>query len=286
MDAWLDTVKNAVETFARRHRLAVSSTKRVVSASFEIGCFHAVIEFYRKSCSVLPQNLNSAGEFRYLTSPNGDPRNFSFVLLKHPTGNFFLRQQIRIRSHIHRDIAFTPDLVVLPSETIIGDERDADYAGGKRSVFSVSSRDVVAAHECKSLDPFPELLVSFIGMLTVAHQWMESPGARIEQSKKGLHLAPSLFVGGLPRPFQSRMVRALEETHPINIVAGLHAGTWDLTRRKRFDFLSESPGVRSQEFSPPLLLQPRERIASLSQGKKKSKTTGLDTMNQEGGSES
>ena len=113
--------------------------------------------------TVVPENLTSGGEYRYLTAPSGNPHNFSFLSLQSTTGTFELRQQVRVRSHLHDDIAFTPDLVVVRAGVPVQAARDPDFASGRRPFYSVDSTSVVAAHECKSMNPFPELLVGFIG---------------------------------------------------------------------------------------------------------------------------
>ena len=110
-----------------------------------------------------------------------------------------IRQQVRIVSHIGEDIAFTPDLVVVPSSVDIHIVKDSDYANGKRRFFYVTSDQIIAAHECKSLTPFPELLISFIGMMVAAHSWFEQDEDTSLIVQDGDHLAPTLFVGGSAR---------------------------------------------------------------------------------------
>lgn len=227
-DPWIKEVERLMKVFAEKHALTYNRSQREVSASFEIGCFHALVEFYSRNFDIDPKNLTILNEYRYLTSPNGNPINFSYVALRHNDGNFELRQQVRVRSHLHDDISFTPDLVVIKAGASIDSERDSDYAGGKRSFFTVRSRDVIAAHECKSMNPFPELLVSFLGMLITAHDWLESSSDRTALADDGIHLAPSLFVGGTARALHVRMVSALEFVYPINIILGLHSGNWSL----------------------------------------------------------
>jgi len=230
---WVTDVERSVERFARKYSLTYSRSEREISASFEIGCFHALVNFYSERCKIEPKNLRDGKYYRYLTSPNGNPNNFSYVRARVDGRGYEIRQQVRIRSHLADDIAFTPDLVVLPEDVDISSTKDKDYAKGKRSFFCVSSEDVIAAHECKSMMPFPELLVSFIGTLTVAHAWLDDPKPKGFFGKVGLHLAPSLFVGGTPRGLHVRMIRALEKCYPINVIVGLHSGTWDLTRPTR-----------------------------------------------------
>lgn len=232
-DAWVTTVAAKMKAFASQHRLVFQQTARQVSASFEIGCFHALSEFYTRAFKVTPENLTSGREYRYLTSPSGNPYNFSFLNLWSAKGTFELRQQVRIRSHLHADIAFTPDLVVIQAGAFVYALRDQHYASGRRPFYFVDGSSVIAAHECKSMNPFPELLVGFVGMLIAAHEWLEASGSCVHRSENGAHLAPTLFVGGSARALHTKMIAALEATYPINVVVGLHSGTWSLLGKGR-----------------------------------------------------
>lgn len=233
IDPWVSAIEQKIKTFAKTHSINYRKSEREISASFEIGCFHALTEFYEKNFEVYPENLTPNNEYRYLTTPSGNPVNFSFIRLKRGNEEFELRQQVRIRSHLNSDIAFTPDMLVIHAGLEINSSRDADYAGGKRSFFCVDSNNVIAAHECKSMNPFPELLISFIGMLVAGHAWLNSSNDMSKVSDDGIHLAPSLFIGGSPRALHSRMVHALETCYPINIILGLHVGTWSLLNSDR-----------------------------------------------------
>lgn len=91
------------------------------------------------------------------------------------------------------------------------------------------------------MNPFPELLVSFLGMLLVAHKWLSTPTDRTCLDPKGVHLAPSLFVGGSPRPLHFRMVKAIEAAYPVNLILGLHAGNWSLHEKENANLLPLNP---------------------------------------------
>jgi hypothetical protein len=227
---WLTTTEKIITDFSKKHTTTYNKKKREISASFEIGCFHALLRFYEsQGFSLHIENLVN-NEYRYLTTPNGNPSNFSYISARGIDGNYEIRQQVRIKSHLDSDIAFSPDIVVLNKNTLISKSKDIDYASGKRPFYSVCSEDVIAAHECKSMIPFPELLVSFIGMFIIAHQWAshlndgESP-----LHQDGVHLAPTMFVGGAASALHLRMITSLQNVYPINIIVGLHQGTWDLT---------------------------------------------------------
>jgi len=233
-DEWVEGVEKKAKEFAKKHFAIYNKKKRELSASFEIGCFHALLNYYQGvGYDVSVENLVN-GEYRYLTTPNGNPSNFSYISLCGEDGYFELRQQVRVHSHLDGDIAFAPDIAVLFKGSEISAIKDDDYASGKRPFYTVSSKSVVAVHECKSMVPFPELLVSFIGMFVTAHGWYrDTDDNESPLSKSGLHLAPTMFVGGTASAMHLRMIRAIERSYPVNIVVGLHQGTWNLYSNNR-----------------------------------------------------
>jgi len=225
---WVAQIEREIKTFAAKHRFAYSKNERQISAAFEIGCFHCLVNYYAEHGKVTVQNLQN-GAYRYLTTPNGNPANFSFVEIKIGRRKFYLRQQVRICSAENRDIAFTPDIVILRVGRTMKGRNDKDYANGKRTFFYSDAKDVVSLFECKSMNPFPELLVSFIGMLVAAFPWASNKQlAKRRIDTKGVHLAPGLFVGGTARGMHIRMVQAMKTTYPINLFLGMHYGTWDM----------------------------------------------------------
>lgn len=221
-------------SFAARHKSLFRSVDRAISASFEIGCFHCLVKIYEEMGFVCkPMNLVE-NEFRYLTTPNGNPARFSYILATKGRERVEIRQQVRVRSHIDSDIAFTPDFVVIKSRSKVNSIKDKDFAEAKRSFFFVLSKNVISAHECKSMPPFPELFVSFLGMLILGHKWYQ--GKKKSVTYKGVHLAPTLFVGGPSSNLHLRMVKAIKKRFPANIVCGMHDSTWEV-KSKEMNFI-------------------------------------------------
>lgn len=231
-EKWLQDAEMAVRRFAKQFGTVYRKTKRQVYASFEIGCFLSLVEFYKSGgFTVSLENLSTTErgpEFKYLTTPSGNPHNFSFVKVLRDARAFHIRQQVRVESHLHEEIRFTPDLVVLPEDADIMSTKHSDFAGGKKKFFRVDATQVIAAHECKSLNLFPELLVGFLGMLVAAHSWLAAPNDMSMVATDGPHLAPTLFVGGTARSLHRKMVEALGKTYPMNTILGLHSGSWNL----------------------------------------------------------
>ncbi len=222
---WDNQVLEEMKEFATKHGAVYAKPQHVLYALFEIGCFHALVRLYEdRGCIVTAQNLDEQGCYRYLTTPNGNPHNFSYASVTTDDQKFEIRQQVRIISHVNDDIAFTPDLIVMQAGAEIISEKDTDYANGKRQFFRVRSKHVIAAHECKSLAPFPELLVSFVGSLVTGHEWLSTQNWREWVKDGALHPAPTLFAGGSARPLQLRMIKALQAVFPMNVVTGLHSG--------------------------------------------------------------
>lgn len=229
---WIANADQLADDFAKKHKIVISLTDRQLSAAFEIGSLHALMRFYESQGYVLsPKNLTVGNEYRYLTTPSGNPANFSYIEATGKDGEFEIRQQVRVESHINENIAFTPDIVVLVKGAAIEGLKRPEFANGRRPFYRVASASVVAAHECKSMNPFPELLVAFIGMLVSAHKWYPD-GADYEHSNEGGHLAPTLFVGGTARALHLKMIQAMQNAYRMNILCGLHEGTWKLTDAK------------------------------------------------------
>lgn len=231
LPSWLSSVESNVKKFANKNGLLLKWSDRQLAAAFEVGCFHALIEFYEGQSYTLSMVNIRDGAFRYLTSPSGNPANFSYIFARGDDGDYEIRQQVRIESHIDSDIAFTPDIVVVRRSAVILESTDENYASGKRRYFRVMSSDVLSAHECKSMNPFPELMVSFIGMFIAAHQWYPNE-LTVQRSEDSGHLAPTLFIGGAPRGLHQKMISAMQKSFPLNIICGMHEGTWNLRKAK------------------------------------------------------
>ena len=219
---WEQEVIKTAKRFCVKHFTTYSYHSKKNSGLFEIGCLMLVERYYRlKGFSVEVKGLKN-GNYKFLTSPNGNPNNFSYIILKKGQCLFELRQQIRIRSHKHEDITFTPDFVVITEGVKIQENKDPNYAGGKRKFFCVDAKDVIAAHECKSLPPFPELFVSFVGMYELAHEWVEIRKKKGSKRSPLANLAPTLFVGGSSNFIHNRIADGLMDVYDLNIITGLH----------------------------------------------------------------
>lgn len=220
-EEWTDRAIVLIKRFEKQYSTAYVRKEREYYALFEIGCYLSLIDIYRKKhFSIKAINLIE-GTFRYLTTPNGNPDNFSYIEISKKQKKYQIRQQVRVVTSKDKRIYFTPDIVVIKGTAKILGKKDKMYANGRRIFFYIKSIKVIAAHECKSLEPFPELFASFIGMFVLAHDWHKKD---IKTDKKHTHLAPSLFVGGRARGFHLKVIEGYEECYPINIITDIHSG--------------------------------------------------------------
>lgn len=231
-DEWVKSAESLIKRFERQYSKIYVRKEREYYALFEIGCFLSLVDVYKKKKFTISAKNLTDGVFRYLTTPNGDPANFSYIEISKGNKKYQIRQQVRVASAKDERIYFTPDILVIKGEAKISGKKDKLYASGRRTFFYVKSNKVVAAHECKSLEPFPELFASFIGMFMLAHDWHTG---NIKTDKKHAHLAPSLFVGGRARGFHLKMIEGYEEGYPINIITNIHSGFDKMKERHYID---------------------------------------------------
>lgn len=249
-DRWVAAVEARSAEFVERFGKVCSISDKALSGIFEVGCFLTIVgDYERQGLVVEARNLVEDG-FRYLTTPNGNPANFSHLKLVGEGASWEIRQQVRVCSHWHDDVNFTPDIVVVDEDAEIRTEKDQDYAAGKRRFFRVNASSVVAAHECKSMTGFPELYVSFVGMFLMGHAWYGDPVSKSVARQSRGHLAPSLFVGSEASNLHRRMMTALESQFPINLLSGLYRGAWALERKagqvNRIPFRAKIGGTAPQ----------------------------------------
>ena len=78
---WEDQVLKAMQTFAAKFGVVYSKKEREIAAHFEIGCLLTLVEFYENSGfeGSVRNPDEKDGSFKYLTTPSGNPHNFSYM---------------------------------------------------------------------------------------------------------------------------------------------------------------------------------------------------------------
>jgi hypothetical protein len=198
-----------------------------ISDYFEMSAYNSVVKHYGNNGYIArPTNLIK-GTFRYKLSPTGYPENFShFEVVKTYTsrkGNikkftFEIHHNLAVASSISKGLYVTPDIAVIKQNSIqrLNDRRY--FFSGKRVYCYVENNALQTFCEVKNLNPFPELLFNYIGLLNEIKNDVFQKNHSVKRPK---HIAPSLMLSGGGNYHVNRIRKALTRRYAINIFFGL-----------------------------------------------------------------
>lgn len=154
---------NKIQRFLDRYRRLINVIgtlgrigSRPQSAIYE--CYslsELALQLERAGWSVNLDNIQN-GEFRFKTTPSGNPNNFSYIVIDKNGYTFEVRQQLRINGRWGN---YTPDICVISPNTAL-DPRN-----------SIEDRYLENFIECKHMVPYPMSCASFVGILYVLNRW-------------------------------------------------------------------------------------------------------------------
>jgi hypothetical protein len=225
-----------IQTFLNNYGKAINREVEKISTLFEITCYNYVIEYYvNQGFTLIPRNpKKSENFFVYKTSPSGNLTNYSYFEARKQIQtnkglqeiSFDIRQNVPVQSNHDFDVYFTPDIVICEDKFEM--VKDFAYYHSTRWRYYLKNEGLISFAEAKHYNPFPEILVSFIGII---HEL--KPGLLQKKGRKnGVHLAPSLMIsgrGGLP---VERIKSNFEKRYMLNIFLGLIFNA-DLIRTQR-----------------------------------------------------
>lgn len=192
-----------------------------ISDYFEISVYNSVVQYYRNNNFVACAKNIVNNVFRYKLSPAGNPKNFSYFIVskKYIRNNkifeFEIHHNIAIESARSQSIFVTPDVSVIDVNSI---SNTNDFYISGRNYSSVKNRNLITFFESKNLNPFPELLFNFIGIINEIHT---KSFYSTNVMKDPLHLAPSLMLSGSSNIHTSKIKMELEMRYQINIFCSL-----------------------------------------------------------------
>ena len=208
--------------FLNKHSIFIHKQKKQLNELFEMAAYNFVITFYqKKGFKVLPMNTKN-GEFNYKLQPFGHPMNFSwFVATKIYRNNRFefeIHHNLPIEAvDCNQKCFLTPDVSVIKKDSITKLE-NSQFLLNRKNYYYVKNSDLQTFCEAKYLNPFPELLFNFIGMLLALKTNVRSL-KNINKSPN--HMAPSLLLAGLGNHHNYRIQGFLVNKYEINIFFGL-----------------------------------------------------------------
>jgi len=211
-----------IKSFLIKHQTFISNNSQKISILFQISAYNDVVEYYkRRNFVIKPKNLIN-GEFRYKQTPTGHPHNFSYFSIlksyKKQNYEFYIYNNIAVESGISKGIFVCPDIVIANVDSICYLYDKEYYFNGLKKYAYIENKNLQSFCEVKHYTPFPELLISFIGLLQELTNDIYKNKRNNTQLK---HLAPSLILSGEHTRPTRQMAQILEKRYRINIFDGL-----------------------------------------------------------------
>lgn len=208
---------HSISQFLSRHESFMENQGDRISDYFEMSCFNDVVSFYKASgFQVKPMNL-VGGEFIYKLKPSGHAENFSYFEIN-GKGDYEVHHNLSIESKIGDAVFYTPDVSVVLKDSIVKGKIPS-YYDGKRAHSYCSSGNLQTFVEAKHMNPFPELLFNFTGLLLSFMPQVLTKGSVTGRGAK--HLAPTLALSGNGNTHCHAIKKVIEQKYDTNIILGL-----------------------------------------------------------------
>ena len=216
MSPWIDRktlIKNA-KKFVASHGYFLRKNGSRISSLVEMAIYNSIVQFYKtRGFQVKGENLGPRKSFKYKLTAIGLTENHSYFTARKDGLVFHILHNMLIQSAHHDHLYFTGDVVV-------ADEQGATtqmQKNGRRHSF-VARDNLVTFAEVKHLNPFPEILFSFMGLVL---EFM--PGfvqKRFAISQSGDYLCPVIAFTGVGSDHSELIQQSLSQRYGINIVFG------------------------------------------------------------------
>lgn len=213
-----------ISSFVRRNGGTFRQLAKRMSDLFEMAVYNDVIKYYkRKKWLIEIKKLKHDGTFRYKLSTSGLKENFSYFLItpKSPKCHeqvkkcIEIHHNIKVQSAHDEHIYFTADISVCHEGGVV----TVPQKNGRRHSF-IENKNLVSFFEVKNLNPFPEVMFSFSGLvLEVMPQFIEG---RVKINSNGDHLTPSLVFSGLAGANAKKVSQSLQNRYNYNIISGIY----------------------------------------------------------------
>ena len=225
MSPWIDRqvlIKNT-RKFIESHGLFLRRNGPRISSLVEISVYNSIVQYYESlGFQVAGQNLGPKRSFKYKLTATGLAENHSYFTAMKEAATFHILHNIRIQSAHHDHLYFTADVVVANQNGAT----TLKLKNGRRHSF-VANPDLVTFAEVKHLNPFPEVLFSFTGLVL---EFMPGfIGKTYTLADSGDQLCPVIAFTGPASAHAEFVQEVLGERYGINISFGTSSTFGELT---------------------------------------------------------
>lgn len=206
--------------FSNRYNMLLAEHAKKISDYFEMTCYNLVIRYYEKKGYELTVLNLQGGRFKFKCSPTGLLKNFSFFKATKESDNgagevVYIYHNATAQSAFDEKVFTTPDIVVSNSNT---PAETKDYYTTKKTLSYIPKENLITFCEAKHLNPFPELLVNFIGTVhELKPECMDNQAMHLDSA----HIAPSLMMSGTLGKSTRRIQNSFENRYYVNFFDNL-----------------------------------------------------------------
>lgn len=212
-----------LSSFIRRNGAFFNQNSKRMSDLFEMSVYNDIIRYYKRKKYRLNIKHKKKGVFRYKLSTAGLYENFSFFEAKRNYGRGKNKEVIEIEIHhnlkvqsAHNDhIYYTADISVCTK----GGVTTIKQRSGYRHSF-VENDKLVTFFEVKNLNPFPEILFGFSGLVLEVMPGLILKDEEVDDKKR--HLSPAIIFSGSGSEHAEMVSSDLRDRYGYNIICGLY----------------------------------------------------------------
>ena len=194
-----------IKNFLNKYGTTIAQYQSKLSKFFEMKIYNDVVEGYKQlGYKVEPKGIKN-GVFKYKLSTNGYIDNFSFFEAEKNGKLYWIIHNLKSESSKYKDSYITVDIAIINAKSIERIRVDS------RNIDVVKKKDLKTFVECKFMNPFPELLASFVGLVFC----LKPKYLKKQKGKK--HIGPSLVCANDASKNTHKLATKIMSKHAINI---------------------------------------------------------------------
>jgi hypothetical protein len=214
MSPWIDRkilMKNTRQ-FVHSHGYFLKKNGHRISSLVEISVYNSIVQFFiYRGFKVTGENLGPKKSFKYKLTASGLAENYSFFKAEKDGIMFHVLHNTLIQSSHDDHLYFTADVAVANENGATTQK----LKNGRRHSF-VANINLTTFSEVKHLNPFPEALFNFMGLvLEFMPEFVEK---KYSVSDSGDKLCPIIAFTGAASDHSERIQRSLTQRYGINII--------------------------------------------------------------------
>lgn len=224
---WKDRIEllKDISSFIVRNGAFFKQNAKRMSDLFEMSIYNDAIRYYRrKKYDLTAMKLMRDGTFRYKLSPAGLAENFSYFVVKKAVGrgrkrhdvSYEVHHNIKVQSAHDDHIYYTADVSVVICHGV----RTVMQRSGKRHSY-VANENLVTFFEIKNMNPFPEVLFGFSGLVLEVFPRLIDKTLPYGSGKG--HLLPSVVFSGVGTVHAKHVADSLSGRWGFNVIDGIYA---------------------------------------------------------------